>query len=89
MGGYDETPAMFAENIRGFAQEGLINMVGGCCGTGPEFIREVKQAITGIPRRQVPAPSSVTMLSGLTEFLFTDIIRFVNVGERCNISGSI
>lgn len=51
MGGYDETPAMFAENIRGFAQEGLLNMFGGCCGTGPEFIREAKQAITGIPKR--------------------------------------
>ena len=89
MGGYDETPEMFGENIRQFALEGLLNMVGGCCGTGPDFIKAVKQAVEGLPRRTVPDETHVTMLSGLTEFFFSDIIRFVNVGERCNISGSI
>jgi 5-methyltetrahydrofolate--homocysteine methyltransferase len=64
-------------------------MVGGCCGTGPDFIRAVKQAVQGIPRRIPPPVTHTTMLSGLTEFHFSDIIRFVNVGERCNISGSI
>ena len=80
---------MFAESVRGFATEGLLNMVGGCCGTGPEFIRAVKKAVAGVPRRVVPEQKHMTMLSGLTEFLYSDIIRFVNVGERCNISGSI
>jgi len=89
MGGYDETPEMFGENMRLFAEDGILNMVGGCCGTGPDFIRAVKKAVTGIPRRNVPENKHITMLSGLTEFLFTDIIKFVNVGERCNISGSI
>lgn len=44
MGGYDETPEMFGEAIRNFANEGLVNMVGGCCGTNPDYIREVKKA---------------------------------------------
>lgn len=54
MGGYDETPEMFGENMRLFAEDGILNMVGGCCGTGPDFIRAVKKAVTGIPRRNVP-----------------------------------
>lgn len=89
MGGYDETPEMFGDNVRQFAIEGLLNMVGGCCGTGPAFIAAVKKAVEGVPRRAVPEKSNITMLSGLTEFYFSDIIRFINVGERCNISGSI
>lgn len=64
-------------------------MVGGCCGTGPAFIKAVKDAVSNVPRRTVPEKSNMTMLSGLTEFFYSDIIRFVNVGERCNISGSI
>jgi 5-methyltetrahydrofolate--homocysteine methyltransferase len=89
MGGYDETPEMFGENMRKFAVDGLLNMVGGCCGTSPDFIRALKKAVSDVPIRQVPAPSHKTLLSGLTEFIFSDIIRFINVGERCNISGSI
>jgi cobalamin-dependent methionine synthase I len=49
----------------------------------------VKKAVSDVPRRQIPPPTHTTMLSGLTEFYFSDIIKFVNVGERCNISGSI
>jgi 5-methyltetrahydrofolate--homocysteine methyltransferase len=89
MGGYDETPEEFAQSIYKFAQEGLLNMVGGCCGTSPASIKALKSAIEGLPRRVIPPKRNLTFLSGLTEFTFTDIIRFVNVGERCNISGSI
>jgi 5-methyltetrahydrofolate--homocysteine methyltransferase len=89
MGGYDETPEMFGENMRKFALDGLLNMVGGCCGTSPDFIRALKKSVGDIPIRQVPTTSHTTLLSGLTEFIFSDIIRFINVGERCNISGSI
>jgi 5-methyltetrahydrofolate--homocysteine methyltransferase len=64
-------------------------MVGGCCGTSPDFIRAVKKAVSDVPRRQVPEATHTTLLSGLTEFYFSDIIKFINVGERCNISGSI
>ena len=92
MGGYDETPQEFGQHIRTFATEGLLNMVGGCCGTSPDSIREVRRILDGIPRRVIPTSAKerhTTMLSGLTEFFFSDIIKFVNVGERCNISGSI
>ena len=89
MGGYDETPEEFSSHVRGFAMEGLLNMVGGCCGTSPDTIRAVVKSIQDVPRRQLPAPSNLTMLSGLTEFFFSPIIPFINVGERCNISGSI
>jgi 5-methyltetrahydrofolate--homocysteine methyltransferase len=89
MGGYDETPEMFGETIKGFALEGLVNMVGGCCGTDPSFIKAVKEAVTGVPPRQIPENQHITMFSGLTEFIFRSNIPFVNVGERCNISGSL
>ncbi len=89
MGGYDETPEMFAEVIKTFADDGLLNMVGGCCGTNPEYIRQVKVAMQGYQPRPMALESNLTMVSGLTEFVFTPNIPFVNVGERCNISGSI
>ncbi len=89
MGGYDETPEMFAEVIKTFADDGLLNMVGGCCGTNPEYIRQVKVAMAGYQPRPMAQESNLTMVSGLTEFVFTPNIPFVNVGERCNISGSI
>ena len=89
MGGYDETPEMFAEAIRGFADEGLLNMVGGCCGTTPEYIKQVKGAVQSMAPRSIPEETHLTMVSGLTEFILRSNIPFVNVGERCNISGSI
>lgn len=51
MGGYDETPEMFGEAMKKFADEGVLNMVGGCCGTNPDFIREVAKRVKGIPPR--------------------------------------
>lgn len=75
--------------MRNFALEGLVNMVGGCCGTDPSFIKELARAVEGIPRRIVPENKHLSMYSGLTEYIFTDNIKFVNVGERCNISGSL
>lgn len=89
MGGYDETPEEFAQNVKQYALDGLVNMVGGCCGTTPSFITATKAAVTGIPRRAVPKDTQLMMCSGLTEFIFRENITFVNVGERCNISGSI
>lgn len=56
MGGYDETPEMFGENMRKFAVDGLLNMVGGCCGTSPEFIKALKKSVSDVPFRQVPTP---------------------------------
>ena len=89
MGGYDETPAEFAKTVREFATEGFVNMLGGCCGTTPDFIKALADAVEGLPRRVLPNNPPVTMFSGMTEFMFTSNIPFVNIGERCNISGSL
>ena len=91
MGGYDETPEMFAQHCMGFVRDKLVNMIGGCCGTKPEYIRALKDALTlnQIPIRPIPSPSHHLKLSGLKEFILFDDIPFVNVGERCNLSGSL
>mmetsp|Transcript_19991 Transcript_19991/g.18983 ORF Transcript_19991/g.18983 Transcript_19991/m.18983 type:complete len:167 (+) Transcript_19991:285-785(+) len=90
MGGYDETPDQFAAAVKEFALEGLINMVGGCCGTTPAYINEVRKAMEGLERRALnPDHKRETMFSGLQEFIFRDNIAFVNIGERCNLSGSL
>ncbi len=67
-------------------------MVGGCCGTSPAYIESLAKAVKGVPRRVLPDLNlkvQPMMLSGMTEFILRDNIPFVNVGERCNISGSI
>lgn len=88
MGGYDETPENFALNSKKFCMDGLVNMIGGCCGTTPDYIAALWNSVKDIPRRQIPEKSKVMHLSGMTEFIFKEHIPFVNVGERCNISGS-
>lgn len=89
MGGYDETPDNFGKNMCDFVREGLVNMVGGCCGTTPKYIEALYKAVRGMPRRVVPEETHLTMFSGMQEFIFRSNIPFVNVGERCNISGSL
>lgn len=91
MGGYDETPEAFATNCMSFINEKLVNMIGGCCGTTPDYIRAVKQALEKFqsPIRPIPQKINKLMLSGLKEFILFDDIPFVNIGERCNISGSL
>ncbi len=88
MGLYDETAESMSPQIEELMDEGLINIVGGCCGTDDEFIRRYAQLAKGkIPR--VPQPSPTTMwLSGLELLDVTPEVRFVNVGERCNVAGS-
>ena len=87
MGGYDQSPQEFAENTKLFAEFG-INMIGGCCGTNAEYIKCLVEAVKEFPRREVPKKIEHTMISGQSEFIFYDNLNFVNVGERCNISGS-
>jgi 5-methyltetrahydrofolate--homocysteine methyltransferase len=87
-GGYDETPEHIAGVLRELALEGLVNIVGGCCGTGPDHIRAIAEAVAGLPPR-VPAPREPRLrLAGLEAFTLTDDIPFVNVGERTNVTGS-
>ena len=87
-GGYDETPETMAEHIGEFAREGLVNIVGGCCGTTPEHIRAFVETVGGLPPRKIPEKPRQLRLSGLEAFTLTPEMNFVNVGERTNITGS-
>jgi 5-methyltetrahydrofolate--homocysteine methyltransferase len=87
-GQYDESPDFMAAQVEEFAREGLINVAGGCCGSTPEHIRAIAEAVGQHAPRQ-PAKRPVQMrLSGLEPFTLTEEIPFVNVGERTNVTGS-
>jgi 5-methyltetrahydrofolate--homocysteine methyltransferase len=87
-GGYDDTPENMGALIEEFARSGLVNIVGGCCGTRPEHIREFGRVVKGLPPRAIPLPPRHMRLSGLEPFTLTPDLNFVNVGERTNITGS-
>jgi 5-methyltetrahydrofolate--homocysteine methyltransferase len=87
-GGYDETPAMMAEHIAEWARSGILNIVGGCCGTTPEHIAAIAQAVQGVAPRAIPQPDPLLRLSGLEPFNVGPTTNFVNVGERTNVTGS-
>jgi 5-methyltetrahydrofolate--homocysteine methyltransferase len=87
-GGYDEQPDTTAKYLREFAEAGLANILGGCCGTTPEHIRRVATALEGLPPRRVPAPRRLTSFSGLEPFAIRPDTGFVMIGERTNITGS-
>ncbi|CAN7661625.1 methionine synthase [Rhizobium sp. LjRoot30] len=87
-GKYDESPDDMARQIEGFAADGLVNVVGGCCGSTPEHIRAIAEAVAGRKPRQVPEHRPFMSLSGLEPFELTKDIPFVNVGERTNVTGS-
>ena len=87
-GGYDETPETMAAHIGEFAREGLVNIVGGCCGTTPEHIRAFAETVGGLPPRKVPVKPRLLRLSGLEAFTLNPDNNFVNIGERTNITGS-
>ncbi|WP_134726082.1 methionine synthase [Paracoccus luteus] len=89
MGQYDETAAQMAAQIGGFADEGLVNIVGGCCGSTPDHIAAIADAVAGKPPRAIPEIPPRLRLSGLEPFVKTDDIPFVNVGERTNVTGSV
>ena len=87
-GGYDETPEETAAFLKEFAESGLINITGGCCGTTPDHIRAIYNAVKDIKPRQVPEIKPACRLSGLEAFNIDDNSLFVNVGERTNVTGS-
>src|SRR4029077_11664837 len=87
-GEYDETPAETAEVLRDFAVSGFVNMVGGCCGTTPDHIRAIANAVAGAPPRMVPTIARACRLSGLEPLSIDGDSLFVNVGERTNVTGS-
>jgi 5-methyltetrahydrofolate--homocysteine methyltransferase len=87
-GQYDESPEYMARLIGEFAAAGLVNIVGGCCGTTPEHIAAIAAAVAPHKPRVVPTIEPRLRLSGLEPFVLTDAIPFVNVGERTNVTGS-
>lgn len=88
LGGYDETPETMAPQIAEFIDEGLVNIIGGCCGTTEKFIERYVPLVQGKqPHRPAPKPATL-WLSGLELLDVTPEVRFVNVGERCNVAGS-
>src|SRR5213082_2825781 len=87
-GQYDETPEYMARLIGEFARDGLVNIVGGCCGTTPDHIAAIAAAVAPHKPRIVPAIEPRLLLSGLEPFELTPAIPFVNVGERTNVTGS-
>jgi 5-methyltetrahydrofolate--homocysteine methyltransferase len=85
---YDESPEYMADLLGEFASAGLVNIVGGCCGTTPEHIAAIARAVEGKAPRALPQPPRYLRLSGLEAFTLSPEIPFVNVGERTNVTGS-
>jgi 5-methyltetrahydrofolate--homocysteine methyltransferase len=88
-GGYDEQPPTTSRLLKEFAEAGFLNAAGGCCGTGPEHIRQIREAMADIPRRQLPRPDPRPRFSGLEPFEIGPDSGFVVIGERTNVTGSI
>ncbi len=87
-GQYDESPDFMAAQVEAFAREGLVNVVGGCCGSTPEHIRVIAAAVQRHKPRRPIEPKPLMQLSGLEPFTLTKDIPFVNIGERTNVTGS-
>src|SRR3954451_2766586 len=88
MGTHDEQPRDTSRYLREFAQDGLVNVVGGCCGTTPDHVRAIKDSVQGQSPRRLPPRESVPRLSGLEPFRIFEDSTFVMVGERTNVTGS-
>ena len=87
-GGYDDTPEHMAKVTAEFAEAGFVNIVGGCCGTTPDHIRAIAEAVTSLTPRRIPELERRTRLSGLEPVTIGPDSLFVNVGERTNVTGS-
>ncbi len=86
--GYDDTPENMAGHIHEWATSGFLNIIGGCCGTSPAFIKAIAETVKDIAPRKMPSNPVECRLSGLEPFNIGDQSLFVNVGERCNVAGS-
>jgi 5-methyltetrahydrofolate--homocysteine methyltransferase len=87
-GGYDQTPQETAGMLGEFATSGMVNIVGGCCGTTPAHIAQIAAAVSGVAPRPVPEPPAATRFSGLEPFAIGPDTGFVMIGERTNVTGS-
>jgi 5-methyltetrahydrofolate--homocysteine methyltransferase len=87
-GGFDETPESMAADLRDFAANGWVNIVGGCCGTTPAHIQKIAAAVEGLKPHALSKPERFTRFSGLEPLVLRPDTNFVNVGERTNVTGS-
>eukprot|EP01091_Cochliopodium_minus_P017900 TRINITY_DN7133_c1_g1_i1.p1 TRINITY_DN7133_c1_g1~~TRINITY_DN7133_c1_g1_i1.p1 ORF type:complete len:1255 (-),score=436.58 TRINITY_DN7133_c1_g1_i1:1-3765(-) len=87
--GYDQAPERMGELLREFASSGLVNLLGGCCGSTPAHIKRISEAVSGVKPRRMPVVPELLYLSGMELFTFTKELNFVNLGERCNVTGSL
>lgn len=87
-GEYDLSPEDMAEHVKEWAESGFLNLIGGCCGTTPEHIRQMAQVVEGVKPRQLPTLPVACRLSGLEPLTISKESLFVNVGERTNVTGS-
>ena len=95
MGTYDQTPREFAEQVMEYVNEGLVNIIGGCCGTTPDFIACLATSLNAKPfgrdaerKENIMQHESSFILAGLEPLRLTPEVRFINIGERCNVAGS-
>jgi 5-methyltetrahydrofolate--homocysteine methyltransferase len=88
MGEYDQDPHEMGDHMHDFALSGFVNIVGGCCGTTPEHIKEMVETVSKIAPRPLVEQPNYTMLSGMEPLVFRPELNFVNVGERTNVTGS-
>lgn len=88
MGGFDSSPAEVAANIRDFAEQGWVSIVGGCCGTSPEYIHQIGESVKGLKPRRIPSTPAYSTYSGLNRLEIRPETTFVMVGERTNVTGS-
>jgi 5-methyltetrahydrofolate--homocysteine methyltransferase len=88
MGLHDETPDVTSALLRSFAEDGLVNVVGGCCGTTPAHVEQIAEAVRGLAPRRLPQRPRRTRWSGLEPFQIEDETGFVMIGERTNVTGS-
>jgi len=86
--GFPETPESLAPQLRDWAEQGWLNIIGGCCGTTPDHIREIAKAVRGFKPRSIPERTQTLRLSGLEPFTARPEIPFINIGERTNVTGS-
>ena len=87
-GGFDSNPAEVAANLREFAQNGWVNIVGGCCGTNPEFIKAISEAVEGVAPRRIPEIAATSAYCGKERVDLLPSSNFMMIGERTNVTGS-
>ena len=88
LGGYDQSPEEMREYIREFVASGLVNIIGGCCGTTPDHIKAMADAVENMSPRKIPAKRTLSTYAGLEPLIVREDLNFINIGERTNVTGS-